>query len=81
MNPNEATTAIATALASIAPEADLSTVDPDVPFRAELDLDSFDFLELVQALHTATGVDIPETDYGRVETLAHLTAYLTSHAA
>lgn len=81
MNTAEATTAVVTAIAAIAPEVDLSTVDPDVPFRVEIDLDSLDFLALVQSLHDATGVDIPETDYSRVETLNHLTAYLVTHSA
>lgn len=79
MTPSEATAAIADALATIAPEVELDLVDPDVPFRAELDLDSLDFLNLVQALHNATGIDIPEADYARVDTIARLASYLASH--
>ena len=81
MNTTEATAAVAQALAAIAPEVDLSAVDPAAPFRAELDLDSLDFLNLGQSLHDTTGVDIPESDYARVDTLAGLTGYLTAHAA
>lgn len=80
MNSSEATAAVAAALAHIAPEADLGTVDPAAPFRSELDLDSLDFLALVQSLHDATGVDIPETDYGRVATLRQLSDYLVAHS-
>jgi acyl carrier protein len=79
MNTAEATTAIADALAAIAPEVDLTVVDVDAPLRTELDLDSLDFLGLVQSLHDSTGVDIPEVDYVRVETLAELTAYVAGH--
>ena len=81
MNTAEATTVIVTAIAGIAPEIDLSTVDPESSFRAEIDLDSLDFLRLVQSLHDATGVEIPETDYARVDTLKHLTEYLVTHSA
>ena len=80
MNTIEATTAVADALAGIAPEVDLDSVDPDASLRSELDLDSLDFLSLVQSLHDSTGVDIPEVDYSRVETLSSLTTYLAAHA-
>lgn len=80
MNTTEATSAVTEALAAIAPEVDPTTVDPDVPFRVELDLDSLDFLNLVQSLHDSTGVDIPESDYARVETLSTLTNYLAQHS-
>ena len=81
MNTDQAMTAVADALATIAPEIDLTDVDRDVPFRSELDLDSLDFLNLVQSLHDATGVDIPETDYGQVDTIGKLIGYLTAHSA
>jgi acyl carrier protein len=76
MNSAQATAAVATALADIAPEVDVGAVDADIRLRDELDLDSLDFLALVQSLHDATGVDIPEADYGRVETLNALISYL-----
>jgi acyl carrier protein len=80
MNATEATTAVATALGSIAPEADLSTADFDAPFREELDLDSLDFLNLVERLHESTGVNIREDDYARVGTLAALVDFLVQHS-
>ena len=79
MNATEATAAITSAIATIAPEVDTSVVDLDAPFRSEMDLDSLDFLNLVQALHERTGVDIPEADYPKVDTLARLASYLTEH--
>jgi len=79
MNTAEATTAIADALAVIAPEVDLTVVDADAPLRAEFDLDSLDFLGLVQSLHDSTGVDIPEVDYASVDTLTELAAYVAAH--
>ncbi|HET7309756.1 MAG TPA: acyl carrier protein [Mycobacteriales bacterium] len=80
MNPTEATAAVAAALGSIAPEVDIATVDGDAPFREEMDLDSLDFLNLVELLHDSTGVEIREDDYARVGSLTTLVDYLVSHS-
>jgi acyl carrier protein len=64
-------------LHQVAPEADLDHVGPDDTLREALDLDSIDFLNFVVGLHEATGVEIPERDYGRVATLAGCARYLT----
>lgn len=67
---------IVAALSTIAPEADLASVDPGAPLREQLDIDSMDFLRLLAALKQRTGVDVPEADYRRVSTLAGMEAYL-----
>ncbi|HEU0201851.1 MAG TPA: acyl carrier protein [Burkholderiaceae bacterium] len=59
-----------------APEVDFSTVKPDRSLREQLDLDSFDYLNILIALHAKLGVEIPEADYGRVSTLNALVDYL-----
>lgn len=56
-------------LGEIAPEADLTTLRPDVSFRDQLDLDSMDFLNFVILLHKTFGLDIPESDYPKYATL------------
>lgn len=61
---------------AFAPEADMDALDPRRPFREELDIDSFDFLNLIVALHEKLGVDIPEADYGKVLTLDAMLDYL-----
>lgn len=68
--------AVAAALLGIAPEADLDHIDPTASLREQLDLDSFDFLKLLITLQETVGVDIPEADYGRVDSLDALVAYL-----
>lgn len=80
MRTDDAYDAVAKALAEIAPEADLTTVAGDRRLRDELDLDSIDFLSLVQRLCDTTGVDIPESDYGAVGTLDDLVAYVAVRA-
>ena len=63
-------------LGEIAPEADPSTIKPDVDFRDQLDLDSMDQLNFVIGVDEELGVDIPESDYPRLGTLDSFVAYL-----
>ncbi len=61
--------AVLGALSSVAPEVDPSALDPTLPLREQLDLDSMDFLNFAVALHAAVGVDVPERDYAKIATL------------
>lgn len=63
-------------LGNIAPEADLSAIDPEAPLRDELDIDSMDFLNFVIALHEKLKVDIPEPDYPKLATINGAVGYL-----
>jgi len=71
---------LARLLHGIAPEADLTDVDPDAPLQEELDLDSMDFLNLVTALHDETGIDVPERDYPQLATISGFVAYIEGAA-
>lgn len=64
------------ALSEIAPEVEISAVDPASSLRDAADLDSMDFLTLVGLLSSATGHDIPEDDYPKLETFQDALAYL-----
>ncbi len=76
--PDEIRQAVADSVRAIAPEADLDALDPKRPMREELDLDSFDFLNVLIELHARIGVEIPEADYARIGTLDALLAYLAA---
>jgi acyl carrier protein len=76
MSRPEIEKAVRNALAQVAPEADLSAIDPKRALRDQLDLDSMDFLNFVIAVHRALGVDIPERDYARLATLDSCVEYL-----
>jgi len=65
-------------LGDVAPEADLASLQPDVAFREQLDLDSMDILNFVVGLHGALGVEIPEADYPKLATLDGCVEYLAS---
>ncbi len=64
------------AISQIAPEVDLATAKPEVSLRDAADLDSMDFLTLVGLLSAATGQDIPEDDYPKLEKLGDALSYL-----
>ncbi len=76
MNNAELRAAIDRALGNVAPEIDLAVVADDADLREELDIDSIGFLDVVTELHARTGVDIPEIDYPKLRSRAHLIAYL-----
>lgn len=56
-------------LGTIAPEADLTTIKPDVNFRDQIDIDSMDYLNFVIALDEAFQANIPEVDYTKFVSL------------
>jgi acyl carrier protein len=66
------------AILAIAPEADFTQLDTGRSLRQQLDIDSFDFLNLLIDLHERLGVEIPEADYGKVDSLDSLVAYLAA---
>jgi acyl carrier protein len=63
-------------LHNIAPEIDLSAVNPTADLREALDIDSMDFLNFVTAIHHRLGVDVPELDYPKLITLDGAVKYL-----
>ena len=76
MTADEIRAAVFRALSEVAPEADPSTLRPDVGLRDQLDIDSMDFLNFVIGIHEEIQVDIPESDYARLQTLDDFVAYL-----
>lgn len=63
-------------LKSIAPDADLDTLDPDVAFADQFDFDSVDCLSLATSLSKQLNMTIPEGDCPRLSTLNGCVAYL-----
>jgi len=65
-------------LNNIAPEVDLTTVNPAGDLRETLDIDSMDFLNFITAIHHRLGVEIPELDYPKLFTLDGAVAYIAT---
>ncbi len=78
MSREEIRQAILDALAGVAPEGDYDRLKADRPLRDQLDIDSYDFLNVILALHERLGVDIPETDYQKLLTLNGTVDYLAA---
>jgi acyl carrier protein len=76
LTPDRARAEILTAIARVAPDADTGGLPGDADLLDELLLDSMDLLNIVVAIHDATGVEIPERDYGKLRTLDDFTTYL-----
>ncbi|HEX9611193.1 MAG TPA: acyl carrier protein [Gemmatimonadales bacterium] len=81
MTKQEVRTAVLRLLSAIAPEADLARLQPDVPLRDQLDIDSMDVLNFVIAIDKELHVGIPETDYPKIATLNGCVDYVAARAA
>jgi acyl carrier protein len=76
MSPAEIREEVLDILRDIAPDEDLSQLDDDVRFREQLELDSMDFLDIVMELRKRHRVQVPESDYMQLASMASTVAYL-----
>lgn len=76
MNEDEIKQIIFQLLKKIAPDTEPSQLKPDENIRETLNIDSFDSLQFLVVLHDKIGIEIPEEDYGKVNSLNSLTKYL-----
>jgi acyl carrier protein len=81
MNANDIQALAASVLAGIAPEADLASVGENEDLREALDLDSMDFLNFIIGLSQGSGINIPESKYPKLFTLAGMHRYLSGQDA
>lgn len=81
MTRDDIRTSLLAALGDVAPEADLSQLDPREDLREQLEIDSMDLLNLAIGVHRRTGVEIPEADYPKLATLDSAVAYLETRLA
>jgi len=78
VNEEEIKTIVVQQLRQIAPEIDVSQIDFAIDLCEQVDFDSMDILNLVVAIHEATGVEIPEADYPQMVSLDGCIRYLRS---
>ncbi len=76
MNAADIREAIVDILSDITPDEDVTHLDPDVPFRDQLELDSMDFLDIVMELRKRYRIQIPEQDYPALASMSSTVAYL-----
>ena len=78
MDKQELRAIVIAELTSIAPEVDGAQLVASQPLRAQVDLDSMDWLNFLIRLHDKLAVEIPESDYARLRTLDDLLEYLAA---
>lgn len=78
MTPDDLRALTLEALQQVAPEADLSALDPARSFRDQIEIDSVDYLNFVLALERRLGIRVPELHYPRLSSLDGCVAYLSA---
>jgi acyl carrier protein len=63
-------------LRRIAPDIDVEHVDRCAPLQEVADIDSMDFLNLVNTFADETGIEVPERDYPRLISIEGIVAYV-----
>ena len=78
MNEESARTAVLAAINEVAPDIDVEGLDTSLRLRQDLELDSLDFLQLLEMLAESTGVSTPEDDYATLTTVQRLIDYIAA---
>lgn len=79
MKEQDARQALQAAISQVVPDVEPDDLEGRARLRQDLELDSLDFLHLVETIAKTTGVDIPERDYPAVATVDGLVNYLAGH--
>ena len=79
MTKEEITNTIIEQILMIAPDIEEEEIIPNENLQRSLEIDSFDFLKILTALNQELGIEVPESDYGKVDTLEHMTDYFAGH--
>jgi acyl carrier protein len=80
MSEQEIQQALVLRLKNIAPDTEPAQLRPDDNIRQALGIDSFDYLQFIVALDEQFGIQTPEEDYGKIQTLKELTAYVSARS-
>ncbi len=76
MNRDEIISRLMEIITKICQDEDFTDIDPDIPLRDQVELDSVDFLEIIMELQTRYGIDVPEEDFMELTTLNRCADYL-----
>lgn len=77
MNTDEIKKVIIEQILEVAPEISEDEIDDNKNIQRSLEIDSFDFLKILTALNEKLGVEVPEADYGKVDTLENMVLYFS----
>jgi acyl carrier protein len=80
MNDPEIIKIISEAFKRIAPEIKFSDIDFKMPLRSQVDIDSYDFYQLLIKIESTTSIKIPEIDLKGMKCLNDLVQYIKIHS-
>jgi acyl carrier protein len=63
-------------LTAVAPDIDPAQLSPDVALRDQIDFDSMDTLNFAAGLKREFGIDVPDTDFRELASVARCVRYL-----
>jgi len=75
MTKDDIKRAIIKNILDIAPDIEETEIEPNENIQRSLEIDSFDFLKILTAMNEEVGVEVPETDYAKVDTLENMAEY------
>lgn len=78
MTEDEIKRAIIDEILRVAPDVEEGEIEEDANLQRSLEIDSFDSLQVLTALSEKLGVEVPEADYGKVDTLSNMVAYFSA---
>jgi acyl carrier protein len=76
MTEDEIRVRVIKTLSGIVPGLEPGTLKPALSLREQIDVDSMDFLNFLVALQQEFGIDVPESDAGKLGTLDACVAYV-----
>lgn len=76
MTEEELIREILATLADAAPGSDVSSIDPAISFRDQIEIDSIDFMNFVLMLEKRLSLKVPEIDYPKLSSLNGCLSYL-----
>jgi acyl carrier protein len=80
MTPDQARAALQEAIAQVVPGADLAALAPDADVRDTFELDSLDFVEVVERLSAIVGFRIEDDEAASLRTIDAVTRFVTARA-
>lgn len=81
MTEDETARRVLAAMAEAAPGLKLDGLDPERPFRDQLDIDSVDYLNFVMAIERSFGIAVGELDFPKLSTLSGAVVFIRSAQA
>lgn len=63
----------------VAPDIEEDVIEVSANIQRSLEIDSFDFLKILTAMHQNTGVEVPEDDYAKVGSVEDMATYFLEH--